>query len=106
MRLAAKTRWGSLSAPPDPLTEIRGWVLLTKGKEVKWREGGRKGRDEGGEKIEGHGGEGEWEGLPFGYGPVLGIKGGIRYASQSGYRRQSKRRENSYYRMHDDDRVK
>jgi len=47
MRLA--TRWGSYSAPPDPLAVIRGG----KGRQGKGREGqrkGRKGRGRGGER--------------------------------------------------------
>jgi len=37
---STRTRWGSLSATPDPLSRNQGGVLLTKGKGVEWR-GGR-----------------------------------------------------------------
>jgi len=47
MRLAAGLRWGSLSAPPDPLAAIRGGVPTSKGEGREW-EKGRKGMGRGG----------------------------------------------------------
>jgi len=47
MRLAAgsaRTRWGSFSAPPDPLVAIGGRVLLLSGKEERGGEGKGEGK--------------------------------------------------------------
>jgi len=54
-KLAARTRWGSLSAPPDPLAAMRGPTSKGKGRgdrggEERGRErrgGEGRGRDEG-----------------------------------------------------------
>jgi len=48
MRLAAglppaRTRWGSLSAPADPLAAIRGGVLVLRGREGRGEEKRREG---------------------------------------------------------------
>jgi len=56
MRLAAglRTRWGNLSAPPDPLAAIGAGVPTSKG---VGREGMGKGKKGGGKE-----GKGRWEG--------------------------------------------
>ena len=50
---SARTRWGSLSAPPDPLAAIRGPTSKRRGGERKGRREGR-----GREERKGRGGEG------------------------------------------------
>ena len=59
MRLAAgsaRTRWGSLSAPPDPLAAIGGGVPTSKGER---REGIGKGKERDGKREREDGKEGE-----------------------------------------------
>jgi len=52
-----RTRWGSLSAPADPLAAIGGGCLLLRGKEGKGMGKGKKGDGKGeGEGKEGKGG--------------------------------------------------
>jgi len=59
MRLAARTRWGSKSAPPDPLAAIRG--PTSKGREGRGREE-MEGKGEGGEGRKWRGREREGKG--------------------------------------------
>ena len=67
--LCPRPRWGSLSAPPDPLAAIggKGVLLLRGGKRERGRGGGREGKREGREgEREGSGKRRErgWEGSP------------------------------------------
>jgi len=65
--LRPRHRWGSLSAPPDPLAAIGGVLLLRGGKRERGRGGGREGKREGrgGEREgRGKGRERRWEGSP------------------------------------------
>ena len=57
---SARTRWGSLSAPPDPLAVNRGRGRVRKGEGGKGKRGKGKGR-EGKEKGRRERGEGEGE---------------------------------------------
>ena len=64
---SARTRWGSLSAPPDPLAAKRGLLLRGGGGRGKGGRGGGKGTGrgegrEGGDGREGEGREGRGRG--------------------------------------------
>ena len=54
----SRTRWGSLSAPPDPLATIRGGCLLLRGKKGKGMRKGKEGDGNGEARKGGEGGKG------------------------------------------------
>jgi len=68
---SARTRWGSLSAPPDPLAAKRGLLLRGGGGRGKGGRGGGRGQQEGREGKEGMGGR-EREGTGGGKGEGKG----------------------------------